>query len=311
MKIVLLDKDTLGDDVSLDVFSEFGEFVSYPKTSAQQTLERIKEAKIIITNKVVIDKNILDHATNLKLICIAATGMNNVDLEYAKKKNVSVKNVAGYSTQGVAQYTLMQALSLLGKNAYYDDYVKSGQWAKSEIFVHLGHPFHDIEGKKWGIIGLGSIGKKVAKLASAFDADVCYYSTSGKNTNQTYKQVSLDEMLSSCDIISIHAPLNEQTNNLLDAKELAKMKQDAILINVARGGIVNEKALVEAVNNNKIYACIDVLTREPMEKNSPYLNVKNKERILFSPHIAWASVEARKRLIKGIVENIKTFLKDK
>lgn len=308
MKIVLLDKDTLGNDINLDEFKNFGEFVTYPKTNKDQTLQRIKDADIVITNKVLIDKDMMDECENLKLICIAATGMNNVDLVHAKQKNIEVKNVAGYSTQSVAQYTLMQVLSLLGRSAYYDEYVKSGQWAKSEIFVNLDRPFHDIEHKKWGIIGLGSIGREVAKLASAFNCDVCYHSTSGKNTQNNYSHVSLDELLQTCDIISIHAPLNELTNNLLDKNELAKLKQDAIVINVARGGIVNEQALVDAINDEKIYACIDVLTKEPMEANSPYLHVNKKERILFSPHIGWASIEARQRLVQGVLQNIKSFL---
>ncbi len=311
MKIVLLDKDTLGNDVSLEGFKEFGELTTYAKTSPEQVLQRVEGANIIITNKVVIGKDVIDKAKNLQLICIAATGMNNVDLEYAKQKNIHVKNVAGYSTQSVAQYTIMQGLNLLARSGYYDKYVKSGQWAKSDIFTNLDKPFYDIEGKKWGIVGFGAIGQKVAKLASAFDAKVCYHSTSGKNTKQDYPHVSLDELLRTCDIVSIHAPLNEKTNNMLAVNELAKLKQDAILINVARGGIVNEKDLVEAVNNEKIYACVDVLTKEPMQKDSPYLHVEKKERILFSPHIAWASVEARERLVEGIIKNIKEFMDGK
>lgn len=311
MKIVLLDADTLGKDANLDVFKEFGEVITYPKTSKDETLQRTKDAHILITNKVVIDKNVMDNSPNLKLICIAATGMNNVDLEYAKIKNIEVKNVAGYSTQSVAQHTLMQVLSLLGHNHFYDNYVKSGGWAKSPIFVNLDRPFHDIEGKRWGIVGLGNIGKEVAKLARVFGCEVCYYSTSGNNNNNTYTQLSFKELLTTCDIISVHAPLNEKTDNLINKEALSLTKQDAIIVNVARGGIINEEALVEAINNKKVYAAVDVLTSEPMSQNSPYLNIKEKERILLSPHLAWASVEARKRLIQGIVNNIQTFLKSK
>lgn len=309
MNIVLLDGDTLGSDANLDIFKEFGEFKIYPKTAKNETLQRVKNANIVITNKVVIDRKILDGAKDLKLICIAATGMNNVDLEYAKKKGVEVKNVAGYSSQSVAQHTLMQVLSLMGKNRFYDDFVKSNGWVKSEIFVNLDKPFHDIEGKKWGIIGLGSIGKKVASLASAFDCEVFYYSSSGENRSDRYKRLELNELLSTCDIVTVHAPLNEKTDNLLDKDELALMKQDAILVNVARGGIVNEEALTKAINDEKVYASIDVLTTEPMRSNSPYLNINKKDRILFSPHLAWASVEARERLIDGIAKNIKDFIR--
>lgn len=309
MNIVILDADTLGKDVSLESFKKFGEVTSYPYTSQEETAKRAKNAHILITNKVVIDRAVMDSCPFLKLICIAATGMNNVDLEYAKTKNIEVKNVAGYSTKSVAQHTFMQVLSLLGHNYYYNEYVQSGLWAKSPIFVNIDEPFHDIENKKWGIIGLGSIGLEVAKIATVFGCEVCYYSTSGKNNNQTYMQVSLDELLQTCDIITIHAPLNEQTNNLIDANKLAQMKQDAIIVNVARGGIVNETALVEAINAEKIYASVDVLTREPMSENSPFLHVKKKERILLTPHLAWASVEARERLIKGVSKNIEIFLK--
>lgn len=309
MNIVILDADTLGKDVSLESFKKFGEVTSYPYTSQEKTAKRAKNAHILITNKVVIDRAVMDSCPFLKLICIAATGMNNVDLEYAKTKNIEVKNVAGYSTKSVAQHTFMQVLSLLGHNYYYNEYVQSGLWAKSPIFVNIDEPFHDIENKKWGIVGLGSIGLEVAKIATVFGCEVCYYSTSGKNNNQTYMQVSLDELLQTCDIITIHAPLNEQTNNLIDANKLAQMKQDAIIVNVARGGIVNETALVEAINAEKIYASVDVLTREPMSENSPFLHVKKKERILLTPHLAWASVEARERLIKGVSKNIEIFLK--
>lgn len=306
--IVILDADTLGKDMDLSILEEFGDVKIYPTTSLSDREKRVKNAHIVITNKVVIDKEIFDKCENLKLICISATGMNNVDLEYAKQKGVEVKNVAGYSTSSVAQYTLMQTLSLYGKSRQYDSYVKSGEWAKSEIFVNLDFPFHDIKDKKWGIIGLGAIGKEVARLASAFGCEVCYHSTSGKNSDQTYKQVSLNKLLTSCDIISIHAPLNENTNNLLDKNELALLKQDVILVNVARGGIVNEKSLCEMIKKEKIYAVVDVLTRESMSKESPFFGLIS-DRILFSPHIAWASVEARGRLINGVVENIKTFIK--
>lgn len=309
MNIVLLDADTLGKDANLEAFKEFGQLISYPKTSKDEITKRVANANIVITNKVIIDKEAMDNAPKLKLICIAATGMNNVDLEYAKQKDIVVKNVAGYSTKSVAQHTLMQVLSLAGHNHHYNHYVQSGQWAKSPIFVNIDKPFHDLEHKCWGIVGLGSIGQEVAKLASAFGCEIFYYSTSGKNRSNTYKRLNLDELLKTCHIVTIHAPLNAKTNNLINKEKLALMKQDAIILNVARGGIVNEEALVEAINNEKIYASVDVLTREPMSQDSPYLHVKKSERILLSPHLAWASVEARKRLIKGVCKNIEAFLK--
>ncbi len=309
MKLVFLDSSTVGEDIDLGFFSKFGDFVSYPTSDYEQALKRAKEADIIITNKVLMDENLMSNCPRLKLVCLTATGMNNVDLSYAKKKNIQVKNVAGYSTKSVAQYTFMQVLNFLGQSKNYDEYVKSKEWVKSKIFTNLDFITHDIEGKKWGIIGLGEIGKEVAKIAEAFGCHVSYYSTSGKNTKQKYPHEELHELLKTSDIISIHCPLNELTNNLLDEKELVLLKQDAILVNVARGGIVNEKALSKAINNKKIYTCVDVLTSEPMSEDSPYLNITQKDRILFSPHIAWASVEARVRLMKGIEKNIEEFLK--
>ncbi len=308
MKIVFLDASTLGKDANLEIFKEFGDFVSYETSTHEEAIQRAKDADIILTNKVLIDKELMDLCPKLRYVGLAATGMNNVDLEYAKQKNIEVKNVAGYSTKSVAQFTFMQVLSLLGKSQKYDAWVKSGEWIKSKIFTNLDHPTFDIDGKKWGIIGLGSIGKEVAKIAEVFGCEVLYHSTSGKNTNQPYKQVSLEELLKTCDILSVHCPLNEQTNNLIDTKELALLKQDAIIANVARGGIVNEKALSEAVKNEKLYAVIDVLAKEPMQKESAYVDVFKSDRILFAPHIAWASTEARARLVDGMVKNIKEFI---
>lgn len=309
MEIVLLDANTLGKDTNLNVFKNYGDLTIYPTTSPKEVDKRVQNATIIITNKVVISRQTMDNSPNLKLICIAATGLNNVDLEYAKQKGIAVKNVAGYSTKSVAQYTLMQVLSLIGHNHHYSHYVRSGEWVKSPIFVNIDKPFYELEGKRWGIIGLGNIGQEVAKLASSFGCDVCYYSSSGKNKNKTYKQLTLKELLKTSQIITVHAPLNEQTNNLISQKELALMQQDAIILNAARGGIINEEALVEAINNEKIYAAVDVLVSEPMSENSPYLHVKKEERILLSPHLAWASIEARQRLIAGVCKNIEDFLK--
>ncbi|MBN2832527.1 MAG: D-2-hydroxyacid dehydrogenase [Campylobacterales bacterium] len=309
MKIVCLDAKTLGDDAALSLFSQFGVFEAFDTTSLEERVEYIGDAKIVLTNKVLIDKAVMDACPNLGLICITATGMNNVDLEYAKHKGIVVKNVAGYSTASVAQTTLMLALNLLGKLAYYDAYVKSGAWVKSPIFTHLGQPFSEIKGKRWGIIGLGNIGKEVAKIATAFGAEVLYYSTSGANHNGTYQQLSLDEMMRTCDIVSIHAPLNEKTRYLVRKEQLIMMKKGAILINVGRGGIVHEGDLAEVMDNKELFAGLDVLEKEPMEANHPLLHVKHCERLIITPHIAWASVEARRELIRLVGENIKDFLR--
>ena len=301
MKLLFLDAKTLGD-VDLSVFNEFGEVVIYQTTKKEETLNRIKDADIVFTNKVVIDRELMDKS-NIKIIQIMATGMNNVDLEYAKQKGIIVKNVAGYSTNSVAQLTFAFVLEILNKVRYFNDYVNN-EYSDSEIFTHIIN-WNELNNKKWGIIGLGEIGKKVAQIASAFGCEVSYYSTSGKNNNSNYKRVELDELLQNSDIISIHAPLNENTKNLLNKNNLELIKKGAILLNLGRGGIVNEEDLAEIIDKKGFFAGFDVFSKEPIDKNNPLLKSKN---IILTPHIAWASVEARERLIKLAYENIKSLI---
>ena len=218
-KIVVLDAITLVN-VDFDKLKEFGEVILYDKTKVEDVEERIKDASIILTNKVVLNKDNLKDAEKLEIICETATGFNNIDVEYAKSKNIAVTNVAGYSTPTVAQHTFATLLHLYDKIGYYDEFVKSGEYSKSGMFTNLDRPFNDIEGKTWGIIGLGNIGKRVAKIAEAFGAKVVYYSTSGKNNNSDYKRVELDELLSESDIISIHSPLNKNTEGLFNYDNL-------------------------------------------------------------------------------------------
>lgn len=306
-KIVVLDSKTLGN-VNFDKLKEFGEVVLYEKTKAEEVEERVKDASIILTNKVVLNKDNLKNAEKLEIICETATGFNNIDTEYAKSKNIAVTNVAGYSTPTVAQHTFATLLHLYDKIGYYDEFVKSGEYSKSGMFTNLDKPFNDIEGKKWGIVGLGNIGKKVAKIAETFGSKVVYYSTSGKNNNSNYKRVELDELLSESDIISIHSPLNSNTQGLFNYDNLKKMKKSAVLINMGRGPIVVEKDLAKAIDENIIAgAGLDVFSVEPMPEDSPLLKIKNKEKIVMTPHIAWASIEARERLFNDLIENIKAF----
>ena len=308
MNIVFLDRKTLGDDISIDQFNKLGDVTTYNSTKANETLTRVKDCTIVITNKVVIDKNIMNNS-DIKLICVAATGMNNIDLEYAKEKGIVVKNVAGYSTASVAQLTFSFALEFVQKINFYDNYVKSGGWENSNIFTNLDKPFYELEDKVWGIIGLGNIGKSVAKIADAFGCKVQYYSTSGSNNNTTYSKQSLEELLKSSDIMSIHAPLNNDTLNLINKNNIKSLKDGSILLNLGRGGIVNEEDISDAINDGvDLYYGTDVVTKEPIEKFSPLLTIKNKERVLFTPHIAWASKEARIRLLNGIEENIQNFV---
>jgi len=308
MKIVFLDAITVGDDVSLKAFDAFGEFVTYPITPKEKIVEHIGDAKIVLTNKVVIDSEVMDKCLQLRLICITATGMNNVDLDYAAKKGIEVKNAAGYSTSSVTQMTFTLALYLIGQSSFYDDFVKSGDWSKSGLFTNVERPYFELKGKKWGIIGFGNIGKNVAKVADAFGANVSYYSTSGANNDSTYTRMELDEMLQTCDIISIHAPLNEKTLGLIKKPQLELMKKGAILLNLGRGGIVDEADLAYAIDNYDILAGIDVVATEPIEADNKLLHVKNKDHLAMSPHIAWASKEARVELMKIVAQNIKDYL---
>lgn len=312
MKLAILDAKTLVNDIDLSGFSQFGEVEIFQTTKPEETLERVKDKDIVITNKVVIDKNIMDNAQNLKLICVAATGVNNIDIEYAKQKGIQVRNVAGYSTESVVQHTFAMLFYLLESLRYYDDYVKSGEYAKSDIFTHLGRPLWEIRGKTWGIIGLGTIGRKVADVASAFGANVIYYSTSGVERKEKYPRVSLEELLKTSGIVSIHTPLNEKTKGLIGYEQIKLMKPTAYLLNLGRGGIVIEEDLAKALDENLIAgAGLDVLEKEPIVEDNPLLKVKNKEKLFITPHIAWTSIEARKTLINEIIENIKAFLEGK
>ncbi len=307
MEIVFLDKATLGDDISLDGFNEYGKVETYEYTTPEQTLKRVKNADIVVTNKVVINQEIMDKS-KIKLICIAATGMNNVDLKHAENKNIIVKNVADYSTSSVSQLAFSFVLHFMQKLEYYNNYTMQGEWQKSKIFTHIDKPFHELENKKWGIIGLGNIGKKVASIAESFGCKVSYYSTSGRNFNTDYIRIGLDELITTSDIISIHCPLNEITQNLISMSELLLMRNKVILLNLGRGGIINENDLAEVIDTKELYCGIDVIEKEPIEKSSPLLKVKNKDRLVLTPHIGWASVEARNRLVKSVLSNIKKYV---
>lgn len=310
MQIVILDRATLGFDIDVNIFSKFGNVTSYDSTKENETTQRVKNADIVLTNKVVIGKNEIDNS-NIKLICITATGMNNVDLEYAKEKNIAVKNVAGYSTSSVVQVGFSMILYFVQKLNYYKKYVDEGNWQKNELFTHIDEPFFELDKKRVGIIGLGEIGRNFAKKAKAFDCEVVYYSTSGKNSNSEYKSISLEELLKTSDIISIHAPLNENTKNLLTYENMKNMKDGAILLNLGRGGIINESDLAKLIDEKEIYCGIDVVSKEPIEESNPLLKVKNKNRLLLTPHIGWASIEARTRLVNMVAKNIEDFIDGK
>lgn len=310
-KIVILDGKTLGD-ISIEKLNEIGEVQYYEATDESQVVERIKDANIILTNKVVLNRNNMKDAKNLEFIAETATGFNNIDIDYAKEHKIGVANVAGYSTNAVVQHTFASALGLLDQVVYYDRYVKEGEYSKSGSFTCLNKPYYEIENKVWGIIGLGAIGNRVGKIAEAFGAEVIYYSTSGKNSSTQFKKVSFEELLEKSDIISIHAPLNENTKGLIDYEALIKMKSSAILVNMGRGPIVVEKDLARAIEEEQIRgAALDVYETEPVGEDNILLSIKNKDKLLLSPHIAWASIEARERLFNEVVENIKAFYNGK
>ncbi len=309
MNIVFLDAATIGSVDSMSQLEALGDFTAYDYTPAEKTLERIAGAEIVITNKVLFTRSVLEKATDLKLLCLSATGTNNVDLEAAAELGIEVKNVAGYSTQSVVQMTFAMALELITHTSQYNDYVHSGAYAASPLFTCVEPHFRQISDMKYGIIGLGTIGRGVAKVASAFGAEVRYYSTSGANSSSDYTRLELDELLAECDVISIHAPLNNKTLNLLDEAALKKMKRNAVLINTGRGGIVNEVALAKALNEGWIAAAgVDVFTTEPLPLDNPLMSVKDRSRLVMAPHAAWASVEARERLMELVAQNIREFI---
>lgn len=310
-KAVFLDCATLGA-TSLEKIKKYADLEVYELTSREQILARASDAQIVITNKVVLDEEILVSLPKLKLICVAATGVNNIDLSVCKKLGVAVANVKGYSTQSVVQIVFSSLFYMLSKVHKFDDYVKSGHYAKSPIFTCMKPQFCEICGKTMGIIGFGEIGRNVAKIARSFGMKVLYFSTSGQNNQKGYKRVALDELLNKSDIVSIHCPLNEKTKNLIGQKELFGLKKDAILMNFARGGIVVEADVALALNERRLGGYIsDVFESEPISPNSALLGVRDKSRLVLTPHIAWASVEARDRLVDGIAKNIKAFLDGK
>ncbi len=310
MKIVLLDTATMGSDMEFSCIEKLGECVKYENTLSGEVAERIKDADVVVINKVQLGREVLKEARNLKLICVFAIGYNNVDIEYCRENNIRVRNVPGYCVESVCQHTFALLFMLMENMRYYDDFVKDGSYSKSGVANHLGKPFFEIAGKKWGIIGMGAIGRAVADCAAAFGAEVCYSSISGAVRKEKYENVDLITLLTECDIISVHAPLNEKTMHLIGKKELKMMKKSAYIVNVGRGAVIDEKALAEAIDEGIIGgAALDVFTTEPPQADSPIMNIKNKERIVYTPHTAWSSVEARKRCISMTADNIDAFIK--
>ncbi len=311
MKIVLLERDSVGRDVAVDCYNEFGEVTVYPdKVSAAETMKRIGDADIVICNKSPINEESLKDCPNVKIVCELATGFDNCDLAYCKARGIKVANVRDYSTAMVAQHTLTLALAMSQKLSFYDEYVKSGQYAAQDSFSYFGEPFRELDGKTWGIIGMGNIGKRVAKMAEAFGCKVIFHSVTGRSTVTEYEQVDFDTLLSESDILSLHCPLTDITRDLIDAAALKKMKKTAILLNLARGPVVNNTDLYEALLAGEIQAAgLDVLEKEPITAENPLSKITDSRRLIITPHIGWASVEARTRCVEGVYLNIAAFLK--
>lgn len=308
MKIVFLDSKTIGDDIDLSEYDKLGEVVKYDFSTIEEAAERTRDADVIVLNKVEVNEKSIGQAKNLKLVCVTATGTNNLDKEYLAKRGIECRNVAGYSTETVAQHTFALLFYLLEKLRYYDDYVKSEKYVGDTSFTHFSNVFHQISGMTWGIVGLGNIGRRVADIAKAFGCHVVYYSTSGRNSQPGYERVDFDTLLATSDIVSVHAPLTDDTLGLMDKAAFEKMKKSAIFLNLGRGPIVNEADLAQALMDGELAAAgLDVLAQEPMSEDNPLRAIKDSNKLIITPHIAWASVEARTNLMHIIYSQIEDF----
>ncbi len=312
MKIVILDRATIGYDIDLYPIEALGETVIYDNIENEKIEEALRNADVCVMNKKVLCENNLKNCEKLKLICLFATGYNNVDVDYCRKKNIKVRNIPGYCTMSVCQHTFALLFSLIESIGYYDDFVKSGKYTLSGQANHLGRPFFEIDGKVWGIIGMGNIGRSVARAAESFGARVQCAFLSGVDRKEDCERVDIETLFRTSDIISIHSPLNDASKNLINENTLRLMKKTAVIINVGRGGIVESFDLVKAVEEGVIAgAAIDVYPDEPIGENDPFMTTKCPEKFIFTPHIAWGSVEARRRCVEKAAENIKAFIENK
>lgn len=311
MKIVILERDSVGTDVSVDCIGDFGDVTVYRNTvTAEEVRERIREADIVIANKSPLREETLKDAPDVKLICEFATGFDNCDLEYCRSRGIKVTNVRDYCTGMVAQHTFCLALALSEKLPHYDDYVKSGAYSAQDRFSNFDLPFCELEGKTWGIVGMGNIGRRVAAIATAMGCRVIFHSITGKSGCTDYPRVDKDTLLRESDFLSLHCPLSELSRNFIDEEALGKMKSTAVLINVARGKVVDNTALYHALLNGEIAAAgLDVVENEPLEESNLLSRIKDSNRLIITPHLAWASVEARTRCVLEAHENIAAFLR--
>lgn len=306
MKIVILDAKTLGDDIVFDKLEELGELVVYTNTKPSEIAERMKDCDVAVMNKLKPTREDIDKAKKLKLICVTATGYDNIDIGYCKEKNIGVANVIGYSTDSVAQLTVALVLELMMHMSVYTDFVRSGDYTRSGVANRLSPAFCELAGKKWGIVGMGNIGKRVAMVAGAFGCSVYYTARSEKELG---KRLELDELMSECDIITVHLPLSAETKGIITKEHLENMKDGAVIVNAARGAVWDEKALAKEVKSGRIYAATDVYSKEPLPEEHCFWDIKDAENFVMTPHMAWGAIEARIRCIDEIAENIKAFTK--
>lgn len=309
MKIAVLERNSVGTDIDVTCYRDFGQVVYFANTVEENTAEHVGDADIVIANKAPMNESTLKNCPNVKLICEFATGFDNVDLKYCKGRNIKVANVVDYSTAAVAQHTFALAFYVLEKLSFYDNYVKSGTYENQDRFSNFDEAYTELEGKIWGIVGMGNIGRKVAKIAEAFGCKVIFYSASGNSTCRDYERVDFDTLCRESDFLSLHCPLSHKTRNLIDLNALKKMKKSAILINVARGPVVNDNDLYTALTENIIAgAGLDVLGKEPIAKDNPLGRIKDSKKLIITPHMAWASTEARERVVSEVYKNIQAFL---
>ncbi len=313
MKIVVLERNSVGPDTSIDVFNNLGEVVAYPNTTTiEEVIERTKDADIVVANKSPMNEKSLAEAKNLKLVCEFATGFDNCDLKYLRSRDIPVCNVINYCTEMVAQHTFTLALALSQSLPHYDNYVKSGEYSAQSRFSNFDVPFYELAGKTWGIVGMGNIGRMVAKIATAFGCRVIFHSVTGTSKVTEYEMVDKETLLKESDYLSIHCPLSDLTRDFIDAKALKMMKNTAVLINVARGPVVNNSDLYEALINGEIKAAgLDVIEKEPLQLSNPLSKIKDSNKIIITPHLAWGSVEARQRCVDYAYDNMKAFIEGK
>ena len=312
MKIVVLERNSVGPDISVDCFGDFGELVTYPNTLDHQVSERVKDADIIIANKALLNEASLKDAANLKMVCEFATGYDNVDLAYCKSRGIRVTNAVDYCTDAVAQHTFAMLFYLMEHLRHYDDYVKKGEYGAQDRFSNFDLPFVELAGKTWGIIGMGNIGSRTASIARAFGCHVIFHSVSGRSSCTEYEHVTFDELLAKSDFLSLHCPLSDLTRDLIDKEALRKMKKTAILLNVARGPVVNNSDLYWALQNGEIAAAgLDVLEKEPITSDNLLGRIQDSNKLLITPHMAWATIEARTRIVTEVYQNIQAFLDGK